>query len=52
MSLIDRIKEEDVPKLKNRCKEYLWLWLTTHESIFLVSYRTHFNLLEKYLSKM
>lgn len=49
MSTLDRMKDSDIPNLRKRCKEYFWLWLTTNESIYLVSYRTHFNLLNKYL---
>ena len=49
--LMDRMKDDDVPKLRTRCKEFFWLWLTTHESIWLASYKTYFNLLNKYLQR-
>ena len=51
MNLLDKMKDSDVPGLKRLCKEYFWLWLITNESIYLVSYRTHFNLLNKYLER-
>jgi len=51
MNLLDRIKDSDVPGLKRLCKEIFWLWLTTNDSTYLVSFRSYFNLLNQYLQK-
>jgi len=49
--MIDRMTNEDAERLKIRCKEYFWFWLTTMDSYWLVTYKTHFNLLNKFLDK-
>ncbi|MBO7731883.1 MAG: hypothetical protein J6S67_05005 [Methanobrevibacter sp.] len=47
--LYKRMTPQDAERLKRRCKEYFYYWLKFGEPYYLVSYKTHYNLLNKYL---
>ena len=47
--LYKRMTPQDAERLKRRCKQYFYYWLKLGEPWLLYSYRSHCNLLNKYL---